>query len=200
MLRRFLSLILAAAVVVSVAACGSQPVSLTFGDKENPNRVTAVTGLESHDAANVVNYGSYTGAKATEKDKTVCAFEAIDGQTMEFKGVKTIKCNAVDTSDRVAGPVQAKSAFVNNAAAVGGLIEKATPALLGGVALSDRRDARASAERTAAINAETQRQAIKAQGERDAAQLAALQQSQQQALDATAEAEALKAAAAAATP
>lgn len=186
MLRRFSTLFLAAVMAVFLAACGSNPVSLSFGDKENPNRVTAVTGLESHDAANVVNYGAYTNSKATEKPKEVCAFEAIDGQTMTFSGVKKISCNAVDTSDRVAQPVQARSNFERNMDATGKLVERATPAVLGGIALADRRDARNSAERTAAINAETQRQAIKAQSDRDAAQLAALQQAQQQALDAAA--------------
>ena len=195
MLRRSLSLALFAVLAFALAACSSSPVSLTFGDKENPNRVTAVTGLDSHDAANVVNYGSYTTGKATEKPKEVCAFEAIEGQTMSFSGVKKISCNAVDTSDRLAGPVQAKSAFERNAAAVGDLIEKATPAIAIGAAVDNQKSARKSSERTAAINAETQRQAIKAQADRDAAQLAALQQAQQQALDAAAAAEAAKAAA-----
>lgn len=73
--------------------------------------------------------------------------------------------------------------------------ETVVPLGIAGMALSDRNAARASAERTAAIDAETQRQAIAAQQAQTSALTGLVQSSQQQAIDAAREAGAASAAA-----
>ena len=192
-MRFIITLVLASIL----AACGSAPVSLTFGDEKNPQRVTAVSGLKSHDAANVLGYTAYTDAQIKKPQKAVCSLKARDGQTLNITGLAEFTCWAPET-DQMARPVQADGEAMQAAKAfreaVGGTVKDATPVLLGGMALSDRKSARASAERIASTEAETQRQAIAAQQAQNAALAGLVQSSQQQAIDAAREAGAASAA------
>ena len=146
------SLLLALAGLSFLAACGSAPTAgLTYGDAENPGRVTGVTGLESQDVANVVNYGAYTQAKTMAPQKKVCSFTAVKGMTMSFSGVESIECFAPET-DTVAKPTEAKSKFERNTAAIGGLIRETKDVALGVLLYKDRKGARESNERLTESN------------------------------------------------
>lgn len=177
-MRFIITLILAALL----AACGSNPVTLTYGDEKNPNRVTAVTGLKSHDAANVIGYGAYTDAQVKKPQKAVCSLKARDGQTLNITGLAEFTCWAPET-DTMAGPKQAEGELMQAARAfregVGGTLKDATPVLLGGMALSDRKSARASAERIAETEAETERARDSAQAAQTGALVEALREKPQ---------------------
>jgi len=159
------------AVAMILAACGSKPVTLTFDDKENPSRVTAVSGLKSHDAANALNYGAYTNAQVKKPQKAVCSLKARDGQTLNITGLAEFTCWAPE-ADTMAKPVQAEGELMQTARAIregiGGTAKDITPALAVGAALSDRKDARTAATEQARIQAESDRA-------REAAQAAQLQ-------------------------
>lgn len=156
------------ALAMILAACGSNPVTLNYGDKENPNRVTSVTGLKSHDAANTITYGAYTDAQIKRPQKAVCSLKAATGKELKIDGLSEFTCWAPET-DQMAKPVQAEGELMQAARAgrelVGGTVKDVTPALAIGAALSDRKDARAAATEQSQIAADTERA-------RDAAQAA----------------------------
>lgn len=171
-MKKSLFLTFAAVAAMAIAGCSTtSTVTLNYADKENPGRVTSITGLKSHDAANVANFGTYANAKADEKQKEACSIEALDNQTIEMKGVKKFTCYQGSNGDEgVAKPTQARSEIVENMDATGRLIKSATPLGLGFIALDDRNNQRESNERIAEINAQTQREENAA----DAAQTSAL--------------------------
>ncbi len=180
-------------LVAILAACTSNPVTLTYGDEKNPNRVTSVTGLKSHDAANTITYGAYTDAQIKKPQKAVCSLKAAAGKELKIDGLSEFTCWAPET-EKTAGPVQAEGELMQAARAfregVGGTIQDATPALLGAAALSDRKDSRRSAERIAATEAETSRARDASQATQNAAYLAAIEAANQRAAAAAAAAEA----------
>jgi hypothetical protein len=170
-MRRSIATLAAIGLALTLAACKSSTVTLNYADKENPTRVTSISGLKSHDAANVANFGTYANAKAVEKQKEACSIEAQPTGTIELKGIKQFTCYSGGPSDDgLAKPTQARSEFVENMDATGRLIQKATPVVLGGMALSDRNSQRDSNERIAEINAQTERE----ENASDAAQTSAL--------------------------
>jgi hypothetical protein len=185
-MRSIITLVL----VAILAACGSSTATLNYGDEKNPNRVTSVTGLKSHDAANTITYGAYTDAQVKKPQKAVCSLKARDGQTLNITGLAEFTCWAPET-ERTAGPVQAEGEAMQAARAIreglGGTIKDATPALLGAAALSDRKDARRSAERIATTEAETERARDASQAAKEAAYLAAIEAANQRAAAAAAE-------------
>lgn len=156
-MRIFITILL----VGLLAACGSTPVTLTYGDKENPNRVTAVTGLKSHDAANVMGYSSYTDAQVKKPQKAVCSLKARDGQTLNITGLAEFTCWAPE-ADTMAKPVQAEGELMQAARAfregVGGTIKDVTPLAGAALLVNDRKDARQVGLQQSQIDAETTRQ------------------------------------------
>ena len=144
-----------------LAACGSNPVTLTYGDKENPQRVTAVTGLKSHDAANVIGYGAYTDAQVKKPQKAVCSLKARDGQVLNITGLSEFTCWAPET-DTMTAPKQAEGELMQAARAfregVGGTIKDVTPLAGAALLVSDRKDARQVGLQQSQIDAETTRQ------------------------------------------
>lgn len=188
------------ACTLAVAGCGTTSnATLTFGDKENPTRVTSVSGLESQDVANVANYGAYTNTVATKSQKKVCEIKAKDGQTISMSGVDSISCYAPEP-DAIAKPVQAEGKAMQMARAiregVGGTIKDSTPVLLGGIALADRNSQRASTERLAETQADVDKSEIAADAAEAAANREQLAAANAAALAAAKEAEALRIAAA----
>ena len=172
-MHRYRLLILAAAA--TLAACSTSPVTLNYADKENPARVTSISGLKSHDAANVANFGTYAHAKATEKQKESCSFEALDGKEMSFSGVKKITCyQGSNSEDGVGRPTQAQSEFVQNLDAAGRFVQKATPLGLGAMALSDRNNQRSSNERINERITDANAETVRRENDLNAAQTGAL--------------------------
>lgn len=198
-MQRTIRTLILGLVAALLAACTSAPVSLTFGDAKNPERVTAVTGLKSHDAANVMGYAAYTGAQVKKPQKAVCSLKAAAGQTLNISGLAEFTCWAPET-DTMARPVQADGELMQAAKAlregIGGTLKDATPVILGGMALSDRKSARSSAERVAAEENETERARLAAQTAQTDRLLGAVESANERA----AAAEAAAAAAAAVLP
>ena len=169
------------ALAALLSACSS-PVTLTYGDKENPNRVTAVTGLNSHDAANAMSYSSYTDAQVKKPQKAVCSLKARDGQTLNITGLAELTCWAPET-DQMGKPVQAEGELMQAARAfregVGGTIKDATPVLLGAAALEANKDNNKQSTRRAEIDAETERSRNEAQAEQNASLIQGLKEKPQ---------------------
>lgn len=165
-----------------LAACSTASTTVTFGDKENPNRVTSVSGLKSHDAANVMGYSAYTDAQIKKPQKAVCSLKAVQGQTLNITGLAEFTCWAPE-EDRMARPVQAEGEAMQAARAIregiGGTIKDATPVLLGGMALSDRKSAREAATEQANIAAETERARDQAQADQNASLIQGLKEKPQ---------------------
>jgi len=157
-MKRIFAIILAA---LALTACGSNPVTLNYGDKENPSRVTSVTGLKSHDAANVMNYGKYTDAKVNKPQRASCSMKAAKGQVLSITGLDEFTCWLPD-NDQTEAPEQADSEAMQAAKAfregVGGTIRDVTPAIAIREAVSDRKDARKTSLEQSRIEAETTRQ------------------------------------------
>jgi hypothetical protein len=155
-MRTIITLTLAALLT----ACGSTATTLHYGDEKNPNRVTSVTGLKSHDAANTITYGAYTESQIKKPQKAVCSLKARDGQTLNITGLAEFTCWAPET-DQTARPVQAEGEAMQIARAVregvGGTIKDATPALLGAAALEASKDGNRRSVEQAQISAETER-------------------------------------------
>lgn len=149
-MRSFFAILLAFALT----ACGST-VQLSFDDKDNPNRVTSVTGLESHDAANVITNRDYIDGKVKAPQKAIVSMKAHPGQQITINAAEFTVWQPSGPQDDIKAPAQAKSAFERNTAAIGGLVKDVTPAMAVGAALSDRKDARASAIRQSEIQADT---------------------------------------------
>lgn len=177
-MRIFITILL----VGLLAACSSKPVTLTFGDKENPNRVTAVSGLKSHDAANVMGYSSYTDAQVKKPQKAVCSLKAAAGKELKIDGLSEFTCWAPET-DQMARPVQAEGELMQAARAfregVGGTIKDATPVLLGAAALEANKDNNKQSTRRAEIDAETERSRNEAQAEQNASLIQGLKEKPQ---------------------
>jgi hypothetical protein len=156
---RFLRPIFALVLVAILAACGSSPVTLTYGDEKNPSRVTAVTGLKSHDAANVITYAGYTDAQVKKPQKAVCSLKAVPGQVIS--GLGEFTCWAHET-DQMARPVQADGELMQAAKAfregVGGTLKDAAPVAAAVILAGDRKDARQVGLQQSQIEAETVRQ------------------------------------------
>lgn len=157
-------IIITLALAALLAACGS-PTKLHFGDKENPSRITSVEGLESHDAANVLTNKDYIDGKVKAPQKAIVSMKAHPGQTIEIKAAEFTVWQPTGPQDDIRPAPQAKSTTERNLDAAGTFVQKVTPALAIGAALSDRKDARAAATEQSRIEAETERA-------RDAAQAA----------------------------
>ena len=171
--------IFALAFALLLAACNTAPsTTLTFGDEKNPSRVTAVSGLKSHDAANVASYSNYTSAQIKKPQKAVCSLKAVPGQTLNITGLAEFTCWAPE-EDTMAKPTQAEGPLMQAARAlregIGGTIKDATPALAVGAAYSDRKNARESAERIAAEENETERARLDAQAQQTGQLLQAIE-------------------------
>lgn len=150
-------LFLASLAALLFTACAGQ-ATVRFDDPKDPARVTSVSGLKSHDAANVMTYGAYTDAKVKKPQRAVCSLKAQDGKELKIEGLSEFTCWAPDApGDTVARPVQAEGELMQAARAVregvGGTVKDVTPALAIGAAVKDRQDARAAATRQAEIQA-----------------------------------------------
>lgn len=138
-----------------------------------------IKGLESHDVANIVTNRDYVNAKVNTPQKAIVSMKAHPGQQITINAAEFTVWQPTSPADDIKAPAQAKSTFERNTAAVGGLIKDATPVVLGGMALSDRKDARASAERIADSEAETERARDAAQAEQNAALIQGLKEKPQ---------------------
>lgn len=151
--------IIALVLVALLTACGSNPVTLNYGDEKNPSRVTSVTGLKSHDAANVMTYGTYIDGQVKKPQKAVCSLKAVPGQVIS--GLGEFTCWAHE-EDKTAKPTQADGDLMQAAKAVreavGGTIKDATPAIVVREAVADRKDARQAGLEQTRIENETIRQ------------------------------------------
>lgn len=157
----FVRTITTLALAVILAACSSTPVTLNYGDEKNPNRVTSVTGLKSHDAANVITYAGYTNAQVKKPQKAVCSLKAASGKELKIDGLSEFTCWAPET-DQMARPVQADGELMQAAKAgrefIGGTLKDAAPAAAAVILAKDRKDARQAGLQQAQIEAETTRQ------------------------------------------
>jgi hypothetical protein len=93
------------------AACATPQASITFGDPENPGRVTAVSGLSSRDAAHVANTQAFYSAKAAEEPRAILRIKAQPGQKVTIDGLEELVVNAPTTSSlpdapQAAGPTE----------------------------------------------------------------------------------------------
>lgn len=159
------------ALSIILAACGTR-ASLNTQTGE-------IKGLESHDVANIVTNRDYVNAKVTAPQKAIVSMKAHPGQQITINAAEFTVWQPTSPADDIKAPAQAKSTFERNTAAVGGLLKDATPIVLGGMALSDRKDARASAERIAESEAETERARDAAQAEQNASLIQGLKEKPQ---------------------
>ena len=112
--------ILAAGLVLLLAACATPNGSVTFGDPENPGRITAVSGLSSRDAANVANTQAFYNAKSQELPKEIFRVKAQPGQQVTISGLDELVVNAPATSSLTDQPPPAgPTEFSENLRAAG---------------------------------------------------------------------------------
>lgn len=115
---RSILVILAPALLAACAGPGGSTVS--YGDEKNPNRVTAVSGLKSRDAANMANQAAYYHAKTTAPQRAIVSIKAHEGQQITLSGVKEFTVWAPSTEDdRLAAPTLAPTEFSENIRAAG---------------------------------------------------------------------------------
>ena len=99
--------------------CAAPNAGVTFGDPANPNRITGITGLESRDAANIVNQSGYYDAVKNKPNKAIVSIKAQKGQVVSISGLDEFIVWAPSSGDDAVIPLQTKSAFAENVEAVG---------------------------------------------------------------------------------
>lgn len=118
-------LILAAAL--SLSACGTTGIA----DLADPivqvvetvgNEPTIKSGMTSRDAAYRSNYGAYIKAKTAQRP--IFEMEGVAGQTIELKGVKSLKVYASNDTADIAMPTAPKSAIVEVMDSAGRFLER----------------------------------------------------------------------------
>lgn len=149
------------ALAAMLAACGGKPVKLEFGDKADPSRITAVSGLKSHDAANVLTHKDYVEGKVKQPQKALVSFKAHPGQQITINAAEFTVWQPSRGDDQIEQAEQAEGELMQSARAgrefVGGTIKDATPALLGAAALEASKNSNKQATRRAEIQADTER-------------------------------------------
>ncbi len=118
-------IILAAAL--SLSACGTTGIA----DLADPivqvvetvgNEPTIKSGMTSRDAAYRSNYGAYIKAKTAQRP--IFEMEGVAGQTIELKGVKSLKVYASNDTADIAMPTAPKSAIVEVMDSAGRFLER----------------------------------------------------------------------------
>ena len=118
-------LILAAAL--SLSACGTTGIA----DLADPivqvvetvgNEPTIKSGMTSRDAAYRSNYGAYIKAKTAQRP--IFEMEGVAGQTIELRGVKSLKVYASNDAADIAMPTAPKSAIVEVMDSAGRFLER----------------------------------------------------------------------------
>ena len=118
-------LILAAAL--SLSACGTADIT-GFADplvqvvETVGNEPTIKSGMTSRDAAYRSNYGAYIKAKTAQRP--IFEMEGVAGQTIELKGVKSLKVYASSDTADLAMPTAPKSAIVEVMDSAGRFLER----------------------------------------------------------------------------
>lgn len=113
-----------ACVALLMAACATPNASITFGDPENPGRITAMSGLSSRDAAHVAATQAFYDAKANAS-KDVLKIKAQPGQQVTISGLEELTVSApavggLPDQAPIAGPTE----FSQNVKAIGGLVRE----------------------------------------------------------------------------
>jgi hypothetical protein len=111
--------ILAILSVLALSACGSSAKLNT--------KTGEISGLESHDVANIVTNRDYIDGKIKQPQKAIVSMKAHPGQQIMINAAEFTVWQPSGPQDQIAQPKQAKSTFVQNTEAVGGLVQKATP-------------------------------------------------------------------------
>lgn len=113
--------LLAAGLVLLLAACATPNASITFGDPENPGRVTAMSGLSSRDAAHIAATAAYYTAKTQPAD--VLRIKAQPGQQVTISGLDELVVSApAGGSMPDVAPVAGPTEFSQNLRAVGSVV------------------------------------------------------------------------------
>lgn len=106
-----------------MGACATPDAAITFGDPENPGRITAMTGLSSRDAAHIAATQAFYDAKAIEAPKEVLRIKAQPGQQVTISGLQELVVTApVGSGLPDQAPVAGPTEFSQAAQAVGGLV------------------------------------------------------------------------------
>lgn len=117
---RCVRVVLAALMAMVLAACSST-VTVKFEDEKNPQRVTAVSGMKSRDAANLLSQQAFYEAKVKRKADPVCKLTAVEGQVIS--GVKEMACwSATAGDDSMPAPQLAPTELAENLKAAGGFV------------------------------------------------------------------------------
>ena len=111
---------------LALSACGST-ASLNTKTGE-------VSGLESHDVANIITNKDYVDAQVKKPQKALVSMKAHPGQQITINAAEFTVWQPSGPQDEIAKPTQAKSTFVQNTEAIGGLVQKSTPLGLGLIA------------------------------------------------------------------
>ena len=118
------------AIFLMLALVGCKSVTRHYGDKENPHRVTSVTGLDSSDAARVMNTSSYHSALKNMPQKAIVTIKGVPGQNVTISNLAEFTVWAPATSADYVAPPSTKSAFAENVEAVGDATSKVLGAAL----------------------------------------------------------------------
>lgn len=111
-----------AGLALLMAACATPNASITFGDPENPGRITAMSGLSSRDAAHVAATQAHYAAKA-QPAKDLLRIKAQPGQQVSISGLDELVVSAPDgNSGSDAAPVAGPTEFSQNLLAVGSVV------------------------------------------------------------------------------
>lgn len=118
-------LILAAAL--SLSACGTTDIAgladpIVQVVETVGNEPTIKSGMTSRDAAYRSNYGAYIKAKTAQRP--IFEMEGVAGQTIELKGVKSLKVYASNDTADIAMPTAPKSAIVEVMDSAGRFLER----------------------------------------------------------------------------
>lgn len=123
-MKRTIAIIAAA---LSLSACGTTGIA----DLADPivqvvetvgNEPTIKSGMTSRDAAYRSNYGAYIKAKTAQRP--IFEMEGVAGQTIELKGVKSLKVYASNDTADIAMPTAPKSAIVEVMDSAGRFLER----------------------------------------------------------------------------
>ena len=123
-MKRLLS---AALLALSLTGCAGLDVA-TIADplvqvvETVGNEPTIKSGMTSRDAAYRSNYGAYIKAKTAQRP--IFEMEGVAGQTIELKGVKSIKVYASNDAADLAAPTAPKSAIVEVMDSAGRFLER----------------------------------------------------------------------------
>jgi hypothetical protein len=120
-MRTLIALILTAFLAACVTNDG---VTVKYEDKNDPGRVTSMSGLKSRDAANVANQSNYYNAKIKAPQKAIVSIKAHEGESITLSGVKEFTVWAPSTDDdKLAQPTLAPTEFAENVRALGSAVK-----------------------------------------------------------------------------